>query len=63
MLKSGTEYNVEKLLFGINRGPLRGWGTIVDTWNSVDVSGLVGEANQTGDDYAFQLNGVSKQVR
>ncbi len=57
----GTEYNVEKLLFWVfNRGPLRGWGTIVDTWNSVDVSGLVGEANETGDDYAFQLNGVQQ---
>ena len=57
----GTEYNVEKLLFWVfNRGPLRGWGTIVDTWNSVDVSGLVGEANETGNDYAFQLNGVQQ---
>lgn len=57
----GTEYNVEKLLFWVfNRGPLRGWGTIVDTWNAVDVSGLVGEANETGDDYAFQLNGVQQ---
>ena len=57
----GTQYNIEKLLFWVfNRGPLRGWGTIVDTWNTVDVSGLVGEANDTGDDYAFQLNGVQQ---
>ena len=56
-----TALKVEKLLFWVfNRGPLRGWGTIVDTWNSVDVSGLVGEANETGDDYAFQLNGVQQ---
>ncbi len=57
----GTEYNIEKLLYWIfNRGPLRGWGTIVGTWNTVDVSGLVGEANDGGNDYAFQLNGVQQ---
>lgn len=57
----GTEYNIEKLLFWIfNRGPLRGWGTIVGTWNTFDVSGLVGEANDGGNDYAFQLNGVQQ---
>lgn len=57
----GTEYNIEKLLFWIfNRGPLRGWGTIVGNWNNFDVSGLVGEANDGGNDYAFQLNGVQQ---
>ncbi len=57
----GTEYNIEKLLFWIfNRGPLRGWGTIVGTWNNVVASGLVGEANDGGNDYAFQLNGVQQ---
>lgn len=57
----GTEYNIEKLLFWVfNRGPLRGWGTIVGTWNTFDVSGLVGEANDGGNDYAFQLNGVQQ---
>jgi hypothetical protein len=57
----GTEYNIEKLLFWVfNRGPLRGWGTIVGTWNTFDVSGLVGEANDNGNDYAFQLNGVQQ---
>lgn len=57
----GTEYNIEKLLYWIfNRGPLRGWGTIVGTWNGNDVSGLVGEANDAGNDYAFQLNGVQQ---
>jgi len=56
-----TEYNIEKLLFWIfNRGPIRGWGTIVGTWNTFDVSGLVGEANDNGNDYAFQLNGVQQ---
>ncbi len=57
----GTEYDISKLLFWIfNRGPLRGWGTIKGTWNGYDVSGLVGEANDAGNDYAFQLNGVQQ---
>ncbi|MBK8505934.1 MAG: T9SS type A sorting domain-containing protein [Saprospiraceae bacterium] len=57
----GTNYDIEKLLFWIfNRGPLRGWGTIVGTWSGLDVSGLVGEANDLGNDYAFQLNGLQQ---
>ncbi|MBN8682853.1 MAG: hypothetical protein J0L99_09370 [Chitinophagales bacterium] len=55
----GTRYDVEKMLnWSFNRGPLRGWGTIVGKWGSFDCSGLVGEANDNGNDYAFQLNGV-----
>ncbi len=55
----GTKYDLEKLMFWVfNRGPLRGWGTIVDNWGGVDVSGLVGEANENGNDYAFQMNAV-----
>ncbi len=57
----GTKYNIANILFWIfNRGPLRGWGTIVGKWNGYDVSGLVGEANDAGNDYAFQLNGVQQ---
>lgn len=57
----GTEYNVEKLVFWtFHRGPLRGWGTIVGNWSGIDASGLVGEANDGGNDYAFQLNGVQQ---
>ena len=57
----GTEYNVEKPVYwSFHRGPLRGWGTIVGNWNGFDVSGLVGEANDGGNDYAFQLNGVQQ---
>ena len=57
----GTEYNIEKILYWVfHRGPLRGWGTIVGNWNGFDVSGLVGEANDTGNDYAFQLNGTQQ---
>ena len=54
----GTDYDVEKMVNWVfNRGPLRGWGTITGKWNGNDVSGLVGEANDAGDDYAFVMNG------
>jgi len=57
----GTRYNVEKMLnWSFDRGALRGWGTIVGTWGGFDVSGVVGEANDAGNDYAFQLNGVQQ---
>ncbi len=57
----GTAYDIEKMLnWSFDRGPLRGWGTIVGTWGSFDVDGLVGEANDNGNDYAFQLNGVQQ---
>lgn len=57
----GTNYDIQKMLnWSFNRGPLRGWGTIVGTWGGFDVSGLVGEANDAGNDYAFQLNGVQQ---
>ncbi len=57
----GTSYDVEKMLnWSFNRGALRGWGTIVGTWGGFNVSGLVGEANGNGNDYAFQLNGVQQ---
>jgi hypothetical protein len=54
----GTAYDVEKMVnWSFDRGPLRGWGTIVGTWNGMDVSGLIGEANDMGNDYAFIMNG------
>ncbi|MFN0213159.1 MAG: LamG-like jellyroll fold domain-containing protein [Saprospiraceae bacterium] len=57
----GTNYDIQKMLnWSFDRGPLRGWGTIVGTWGGFDVSGLVGEANDMGNDYAFQLNGVQQ---
>ncbi len=57
----GARYDIEKMLnWSFNRGELRGWGTIVGTWGGFDVSGLVGEANDAGNDYAFQLNGVQQ---
>lgn len=56
-----TQYDVEKMLnWSFNRGALRGWGTIVGKWGGFDVSGLVGEANDAGNDYAFQLNGLQQ---
>jgi len=60
----GTKYLDENFLYWIfNRGPLRGWGTIVGNWNTFDASGLVGEANDAGNDYAFQLNGVQQAAQ
>ncbi len=57
----GTIYNIEKMVnWSFDKGVLRGWGTIVGTWGGFDVSGLVGEANDGGNDYAFQLNGVQQ---
>ncbi|HTJ50161.1 MAG TPA: LamG-like jellyroll fold domain-containing protein, partial [Cyclobacteriaceae bacterium] len=57
----GTQYDIEKMLnWSFNKGPLRNWGTIVGTWNGSDVSGLIGEANDAGNDYAFALNGFQQ---
>jgi hypothetical protein len=57
----GTAYPVQKLLdWCFNRGELRGWGSIVGTWGGLDVSGLIGEANDAGNDYAFAMNGFQQ---
>ncbi len=54
----GTNYDIEKMLnWSFERGDLRGWGTIVGTWGDYDCSGLIGEANDNGNDYAFLMNG------
>lgn len=56
----GTNYDVEKMLnwtFSSGLSTLRRWGTIVGKWNGYDVSGLIGEANDAGNDYAFSMNG------
>ena len=57
----GTEYDLEKMVnWSFDRGALRGWGAIVGSWNGFNVSGLIGEANDGGNDYAFQMNGVQQ---
>lgn len=57
----GTDYDVEKMVnWSFDRGELRGWGTIVGTWGGLNVSGLIGEANDAGNDYAFQMNGFQQ---
>jgi len=57
----GTSYDVGKLLsWSFDRGPLRGWGTIVGAWDGKDVAGLVGEAADNGNDYAFMMNGYQQ---
>lgn len=56
----GTNYDIEKFLnwtFSSGEGTLRGWGCIVGNWTGYDVSGLIGEANDAGNDYAFSMNG------
>jgi hypothetical protein len=57
----GTTYNIPKMInWCFDRGPLRGWGAIVGNWNGADVHGLIGEANDTGTDYAFVMNGFQQ---
>ena len=57
----GTNYPLQKLLdWCFDRGALRGWGSIVGTWGGFDVSGLIGEANDGGNDYAFVMNGLQQ---
>ncbi len=57
----GTDYNIEKMVnWTFDRGNLRGWGAIVGKWGGFDVHGLIGEANDNGNDYAFQMNGAQQ---
>jgi hypothetical protein len=54
----GTDYDIEKMVnWCFNRGELRQWGAIVGKWGDYDCSGLIGEANDDGNDYAFAMNG------
>ncbi|MFH0758902.1 MAG: LamG-like jellyroll fold domain-containing protein [Bacteroidota bacterium] len=54
----GTDYDIEKMVnWCFNRGELRDWGAIVGKWGAYDCSGLIGEANDEGNDYAFAMNG------
>lgn len=56
-----TNYPLQKMLdWCFDRGDLRGWGSIVGNWGGYDVSGLIGEANDAGDDYAFIMNGFQQ---
>ena len=57
----GTTYDVTKMInWCFDRGSLRGWGAIAGTWNGSDVDGLIGEANDAGNDYAFAMNGFQQ---
>jgi hypothetical protein len=57
----GTNYDIDKMLnWSFDRGELRGWGTIVGKWDGKDISGLIGEANDAGNDYAFIMNGFQQ---
>lgn len=57
----GTSYDVEKMLnWAFDRGDLRGWGAISGNWGGYDCHGLIGEANDNGNDYAFMMNGFQQ---
>ncbi|MCK5134937.1 MAG: T9SS type A sorting domain-containing protein [Bacteroidales bacterium] len=57
----GTQYNIEKMInWCFDRGEIRGWGAIVGRWGDYDCSGLIGEANDGGNDYAFAMNGYEQ---
>ena len=57
----GTHYDIEKMVnWCFDKGPLRNWGVIAGNWNGTDVSGLIGEANDAGNDYAFAMNGFQQ---
>lgn len=59
--RQGTSYDLDKMInWCFDRGELRGWGTIVGNWNGQDVSGVIGEANDQGNDYAFLMNGFQQ---
>lgn len=56
----GTKYDLDKFMnwtFSSGVGTLRSWGTIVGNWNGYEMSGLIGEAMDAGNDYAFLMNG------
>lgn len=57
----GTRFDMPKMVnWCFDKGNLRGWGAITGTWGGVNVSGLIGEANDAGNDYAFQMNGMQQ---
>ncbi|HYG40454.1 MAG TPA: LamG-like jellyroll fold domain-containing protein [Cytophagales bacterium] len=59
--REGTKYDIDKMInWCFDRGGLRGWGAIVGNWNGQDVSGIIGEANDQGNDYAFLMNGYQQ---
>lgn len=59
--EKGSNYDIEKMINWVfDRGPLRGWGTIAGRWGDYDCHGLVGEANDQGNDYAFVMNGYQQ---
>ncbi|MGD0581310.1 MAG: LamG-like jellyroll fold domain-containing protein [Bacteroidales bacterium] len=58
----GTNYPIQQMLnwcFDHNN-PLRGWGVTVGNWGGYDTSGLIGEASDAGNDYAFVMNGFQQ---
>lgn len=57
----GAAFDTERFFtYCFDRGWLRGWGSIVGNWGGYDMSGLIGEANDGGNDYAFVMNGFQQ---
>ncbi len=58
----GTDFNISKMMdwaFDAT-GNARGWGCTVGKWGNYEVSGLIGEARDDGNDYAFVMNGFQQ---
>jgi hypothetical protein len=59
--RENCNFDVDKLInWCFDRGPLRGWGMINGKWGDYNASGLIGEANDGGNDYAFVMNGFQQ---
>ncbi len=59
--REDCNFYMERLMnWCFDRGPLRGWGMIAGEWGNYNVSGLIGEANDRGNDYAFVMNGFQQ---
>ncbi|MCX6233665.1 MAG: laminin G [Bacteroidetes bacterium] len=56
-----TTYDLEKIMnWCFDIGPLRQWGAIVERWGGQDVQGLIGEAVEEYEGYAFNMNGTEQ---
>ena len=58
----GTDFNISKMMdwaFDAT-GNARGWGCTVGKWGNYEASGLIGEARDDGNDYAFVMNGFQQ---
>lgn len=58
---AGTRFGDCRLFtYCFDRGPLRGWGASIGEWGGYSMAGLIGEANDNGNDYVFVMNGFQQ---